>query len=390
MEKIGIVTAHREYNYGSKLQAYAMATIVEQMNFQPEIIEFHSLRLNLFSLKFLIRTLFCKISRRYKNQKDMDYIRRDFPNFNNYWKKIFERRKSIEEFDKFLPIRQITCPYWMLGLLTKSYKAVICGSDQIWRPVQNPLLRIFLLDFLFASVRRIAYAPSLGVDSIPDDLISTYINSLSKFHSLSCREIETAKILSGLVGRKVYGVLDPTLLIGRKEWDKIIDENFSMGYKKYILCYMLGTNVEHRNLCSNISKALNMPILNFSHFKVINEGDIMLHSIDLYDVTPCQFIGLIKNASLIITDSFHCTIFSIMYQKEFLTLLRYKDTIEMSTNSRLRSILNKLHLESRIVESNMISQELFNSKVDYSYCNTELNAERKNDWNYISNSLKGI
>lgn len=385
---VGIQTVHSEYNYGSKLQAYAMMEIVRHYGKSPEIMAFQELKFDLFSIKYCVRTFLINIFSKYKKYKEIQQIHRLQPCNKEMAALINIRREAIDSFDKMLIIKKIHGTKKQFGQWQKRYKAVICGSDQIWRPYKNPLLDLYLFEYTPGSTRKISYGPSLGVSIIPSEQIDYYNLHLASFYSLSCREIEGAKELHRITNRDVEVVLDPTMLVGLPIWDKLLDTSIDKG--DYILSYLLGTNTEHREICHNLSKKLGVKILNFSHFKLINEGDENLESESLYDINPQQFLTLIKKARFVVTDSFHCTAFCIQFHTPFCTLLRFNDSKEISTNSRIYSLLSQLRLEDRICRSLSDIDSIISNIPDFEMVDNILDQLRIKSWKYLDKSFRGL
>lgn len=387
MKKIGIVTAHSAYNYGSKLQSYAMKEMVRQKGFEPII----------WDVKYSENGVIDKIKRKLRfirnigcfyNLYQHRYIQRLYPNASRYLRRlIFKRHVAIDSFNKLLDVKFIQGDKTKIAKETRSFIAFFCGSDQVWRPIQNPDLKYYLLDFVDDSVRRIAYAPSLGTAHIPDNMKNIYRNALSKFYSLSCRETTGAEELDNITNKNVRVVLDPTLLVGKLIWDNIIDEKYALSLGNYCLCYLLGDNKNHRTFCKRVSETLKVPILNFAHFKLYNEADNSLNSNQLFDITPQQFIGLIKNAKFVVTDSFHCTAFSIMYHTQFATLQRYTCRDENSTNNRLYSLLKQINIQDRMVAPQDLDTFDICSKIDFDECDKLLELKRFESNAYINEAL---
>lgn len=390
MKKVGILTAYSAYNYGSKLQAYAMKELVRQKGFFPVIWDVKACDSGTFG-KIKRKLRFIRERGVFYRFYQIRYIKKLYPNSTFALRKLlYKRHAAIDSFNKQLDVNYIQGSKKEIAKKTRFFSAFICGSDQIWRPYQNPDLKYYLLDFVDISVRRIAYAPSLGTAHIPIQKREVYKESLDKFYSLSCREILGSQELARIVGKKVNVVLDPTLLVGRSTWDRLIDEEFSNSKGNYCICYLLGDNSSHRDFCRRVSETLNVPILNFAHFKLYNEADNNLESSQLYDITPQQFIGLIKNAVFVITDSFHCTAFSIMYHTQFATLQRYTNNDSNSTNNRISSLLEQLNILDRMIVPE--EQDAFDicSKIDFEKCDKILELKRIESNAYINDAFKDL
>ena len=298
---------------------------------------------------------------------------------------------SIDSFDKHLKIKKIYGNHKVLKKYTKKYSAVFCGSDQAWLP-SNIIHDFYTLSFAPIGVRRLAYAPSFGVSSIPSDMVKQYRDFLSCFDGISVREYSGASIVKELTGKNVPVVLDPTLLVGRNIWDKIKDHNLSLKYREYILVYLLGLSPKHRSFCEFISKKMNRNLVSLPHFIKYNKADEEMSGDKLYCVNPCQFLGLIKNAQLIITDSFHCSAFAMQYHRPYISLQRFKSNEAGSTNSRLYSLMEMFGMESRIAvdASEQEAIRILNDSIDFDKFDETLKEKQILSNKYLDNVMKGL
>lgn len=202
--------------------------------------------------------------------------------------------------------------------------------------------------------KRIAYAASFGVDSIPEKWIDKYKKGLSEFRYLSVREDKAVEIVEDIIGKTCERVLDPTMLLDRAEWDRIAIVPQQCMNKKYILTYFLGGK----------SDAVNKDILEYAKkydYHVINLLDLNDPN---YFVGPDKFVGLISKAELVLTDSFHATVFSIIYERPFAVYNRKGTGSKMG--SRLSSLLNMCDLSGRkrelVDETNLFSCDFESAK----------------------------
>ena len=141
-------------------------------------------------------------------------------------------------------------------------------------------------------------------------------------------------------------VCDPTLLIDKSEWDKLKGEQSVVG-EKYVFCYFLGKEKAHRELAKKYATEKGLKIVALQHLDEFVKSDVGFADYSLYDVAPPQFINLIANAEFVFTDSFHGSIFSILYKKRFITLPRFTVKNTSGTNSRLQNLFKKLGLKHK-------------------------------------------
>lgn len=389
MKKIAITTSISISNYGTKLQAWAMCEIFKRRGYKPAILEYSEVE----NMNFLrkVKMIIGKQVKPIVCGRDYLYVSKFRAEYKNesLREQIITRYKAIDGDDKLIPHYRFIGSKKDLQSFAKQFDIVATGSDQVWHPVLNKSnLWFFTLNFAPCNIKRIAYAPSLGVDELSKEQGETFRNLLQNIDFISLREDSGVKAIQPLVDKPVSLVLDPTLLVGRSLWDKVLDENKVLRDKDYCLCYLLGTNPKHRDICEIVAKKLNLKILNFAHFKAYNKGDESLSGEKLYDVSPTEFIGLIKNAKFVITDSFHCSVFSMMYHVPFMTLLRFQKNDSLSTNTRIYSMLQQFGLGNRILDNEDKLDDLLQAPIDFSYVENTLEQKREQSNTYLDRALQ--
>lgn len=364
MKKIGIVTISYGNNYGNKLQNYAMQEIylklgydVETIKFIPKInkvVEFKS-KLKRISISLIINKInkifnSKKLNRIYNNRKI------NFDEFNkkiNFSKKIYNNDNYKELKDK--------------------YDIYSAGSDQIWNPEFSDFSDYYLLDFI--KENKIAYAPSFGISKLKEKDIPKFKNALKSFSSLSIREESGKAIIKKLIDKEVKVVLDPTMLLEVKYWDKILKFPKELENKKFVFTYFLGgINKERKKEIDKLIKKNN--------YELVDVSDTFSSN---YSYGPEEFIGLIKNSEIVLTDSFHAVVFSSLYNKEFIVFSRINQT-GGKMNSRIDTLLSKFNIKNRYYNGNFENIE----KIDYNYFNKEIKKEREDSINYLKEALKRV
>jgi len=377
-KKVGLV-AVLNHNYGSQLQTYAMHRTLTDMGVDNEIIKYRQKTIkqlkrakNLSFLamkgKFVIRNISCRIK---------------YPQIS---RGLAARAEAFESFKKkncrYSPL--ITDP----ELLTRyacNYRAVILGSDQVWHPA-NLEMDYFTLGFVPEGIPKIAYAPSFGVSEIPEKQIERTRQYLSGVDEISVREITGAQIIKNLTGREVPVVCDPTALLTREQWDTVRSDR-AYTDERYIFCYFLGTNRAHREYAEKLRSMTGYKIVALQHLDELVKSDIDFGDIKPFDVTPGDLVNLIANAELVITDSFHGTMFSIYYHKRFFTFSRFSDTGKNSTNSRIATILGRLGLQARYTDPSEDPGLRLNMDIDWDSVDGRLAAFRAESLEYLSNAV---
>lgn len=323
--KVGIVTLYGNFNYGNRLQNYALQETLKKLGHEPKTLVIKN-EDNI--LKEILKKFLEKQNDKLKIKKLKDIKReKNFDKFNK--EKINEDvKRAIEgKFDEEL---------------NKSYDYFIVGSDQVWNPnfwnekKDGKEFNNFLLKFVDPR-KRISYAASFGVNHLDKYWEDAFKEELKYFKAISLREEEGKKIVDRLSIKNTEVVLDPTMLLTKEEWLKF-EEKVNNLPSKYILVFFLGNLDDETNTyIENIAKINNLEILDM----------MSLSNIDIYSANPAQLIYIIRNAELVITDSFHLTVFSIIFQRAFLSLKRKQQGMK-DMASRLITLLKKFKLEKRM------------------------------------------
>jgi len=343
--KVGLCIVYKNYNYGSILQSYATLLRLEELGIEYEIIRYNPVKNVRFYLKALPRLL----------NKDMAYSKmrslkkkiglKMHPTFAENEKL---RRKKFQEFitEQFTSFSKEIKSYQVLCEYAKDYDAVLVGSDQLWLPA-GLATKFYNLMFVPSEVKKIAYAASFGISKIPFYQKKRTKEYLSRIEYISVREHSGQHIIEELTGRNVPVIVDPTLAISKKVWDMhVADEK--LVNEEYIFCYFLGgDNLYCRKEAEKLREKTGLKIVTLRHMDEYVEADEKFGDYALYQVGPKEFVNLIRNATYICTDSFHGSVFSIIYHKQFLAFERYKASSGNSRNSRLDSLFQQLGIERR-------------------------------------------
>lgn len=342
--KVGILTINDDNNYGNRLQNYALQEFIRKYNIEVETIKNDADVFGWFKIKLKIKRILKKMLK-YNFAYEFEKRRSYFKKFNTNIK--FSKIKiNINKIDKNLG---------------KQYDYFFAGSDQIWNPTFGRMSDIDFLTFA-EEEKRNSFAASFGINKIPEEMKEYYKDRLKKFKNISVREDEGKKIIEDLTDRKDIKVLiDPTMLLNASEWDKVMLKPKKMQNEQYILNYFLG------KLPEEIDKEIRK-IAKENNCKIIN----ILDPKDPFYVTgPSEFLYLEKNAFLICTDSFHSTIFAILYNRPVIVFNRNDKRIDMS--SRLNTLLHKFKLEERYYKGK-ITKDLLkcNYKESHDILKTEI------------------
>lgn len=381
-KKIALISVNN-YNYGSLLQAFALQKFLIKNGFDNEIILFFEKNIfrqfcRLFKISFFIM----KGRILYRNL----YLKFFHPEL---YTKIIIRKKKFEEFKSTNLI--FSKPYRGRKSLvngTKKYKSFVLGSDQVWHP-NNMGMDYFNFNFVPFNISKIAYAPSFGVSKIPFYQIKKTKHYLNRINDISVREKSGKEIVKGLIHKDVPIVCDPTLLVNREEWEKLKGSS-KLIEQKYIFCYFLGSNPIHREFANRLKKYTGLKIVTLLHMHEYVKIDENFGDVRPFNVGPSEFINLISNAGYVLTDSFHGTIFSILYKKEFYTFYRFLENKSTSTNTRINFILSLLNIVDRRLIGSEEIPEILKKSINYEDVYTKLDKFKESSQQYLIDSLSKI
>lgn len=381
--KIGLCTPYKVDNYGTKLQAYAVQEKITSLGYEVEIVNFD-------------RRSDYRVGKLLKRYANKEYIQGKLhQNYDSRMRlgalrsNLVVRKDAINSFDKsHYKLTPLIKGYSNLCHYAEKYDAVVCGSDQIWLPgsINNPTTT---LEFVPDTCKRIAFAPSFGISNIPENRKKEYKKFLITFDSLSVRESRGAEIIKELTGEDVPVVLDPTLSVDPRVWEVLAREGRNPIYEPYMFCYFLGNTKEHRSEARKIANRMGLKLVILPHFKEYVPADESCADVCLYNVTPSDFVRIIRDAEYICTDSFHATVFSILNHKRFMTFERYKATSKNSANSRIYSLLGQLNLREHIWSENT-TRDQEEEAPNYQKVEQILSELRKKTTDYLQQALSTI
>ena len=353
--RVGIITFHYSYNYGSVLQAYALKRLLELKGNDVSVINFIFDRdfkqykpiRSYTNLKLLIKDVIA-FKARYKRKI----------NFINFQKKFLNLTKEYHNCNDMKELNQV-------------FDIFVCGSDQIWNlDCTDGIEPAYFLKFANADKLKIAYAPSLAhqafVKTYDDDLR----DAIKEFDYLSIREKSTLPLIQPLTSKKIEIVLDPVLLLSANEYELIIQKK--QQDNQYIFVYMLDYDEKLVKYSQMISAKMDRPLV-----YITGEYFCNISGKNLFGISPSDFLEYIKNAEYVITNSFHATVLSIIFEKKFITFsTKY-------SNSRVMDLLKSLGLLERMYHKNINIER----KIDYIEVNSKLSDLRKKSLNFLNQAL---
>lgn len=376
--KIGILTQQLHSNYGGLLQAWALQKVLEDMGHSSEILQRDYVDIYKPSCINMARRLKLGILKLLGNGKlplkeeELLIIRKNTNAFISKYhtvSPVFESTKDLYNYTK-----------------TKKFDAYIVGSDQVWRPKYSPCITNYYLDFAEKqNVKRIAYAASFGVDKWE------YTNHQSqkcailakKFDMVTVREISAIRLCHKYLGVDAFLALDPTLLLDKDDYIKLVENEKEPKRKGNLFCYILDPSAEKNKLIDNVSHSLCLV-----PFSIMTKNNIMKENIQL-EIENCIFprvtewVRSFMDAEMVVTDSFHGCVFSIIFNKLFWVIGNKERGL-----ARFQSLLGLFGLNNRILIDDIDNSFNWEESIDWNLVNkrkSELQLESKK---LLQNCLK--
>lgn len=375
---VGLLTLDsRIYNYGGFLQEMALQDAINSLGYECEIIDYEvSQEFNTFSLKRGIKNFsFDKIKKKLTKEKTILLS-------DSVSDLITKRKRAFDKYRAHNLVLSKKMSYSDLHSIDLNYEQLVCGSDQIWNPDYN--IPAFFLNFGRKDCRKIIYAASIGKDYLSRYQEKIYSKLLEVPDYISVREDSARKLISGITEKNVELVLDPTLLHQQEYWVKKADDS-SLNHKNYIFCYFLNLTDEKVKSANEFARRNNCEIIAIPYLhNEMEEYSEKLEGKLLSEVNPADFLNLIRNAEAVITDSFHATVFSIIFQKDFWCFGRNAGTYNM--NTRLHTLLGYVEMQDRLIEPDDLKNKMHCTHVDIDLHNLKI--EQKESIAFLSNALE--
>ena len=358
MKKIGIITMHKVLNYGSALQAYALQKTIQNLGYDCEMIDY--LYPNSYHLNFS-----------HKERTMTNFVKRVLSFLFGILLGI-EQKKNQKLFTAFYQkYFVLSKPYLTREAVQEApplYDLFLTGSDQVWNPRFIKGDTTFMLSFVPENSRCISYASSMATSNIPQEFRNCYANELKKYCCISVREESGKKIIKDLTGKEANVVCDPTILLTAKEWSDIANNSKFEINKPYILVYVLNYSFnpypEIEKTIRIVQDELNLPMVILNGRK---KDYLRKNAIFIKEAGPCEFVNLFKNATYIITTSFHGAVFSLIFDKPMAVMID-----DRKNDSRIFDLLRRCNKEQYAVTKNNPTQVVMELLKD----NSELNSFR--------------
>ena len=344
--KTATLTFHNTNNYGAALQCYALQKALTDLGIENDIIDYESDFLN----------------KPYKKEvlKEKGFIR--YCLGNAYAVIRSPRNRRFKEFRENLQLSKHVTK-GTINTIEEQYDKFIVGSDQVWNGSLVGYDDTYFLKFVHNQSKKLSYSASFGIKSVPSSLEEKYKNLLDGFDCYCVRESTGVDIISELLGKKAYHTIDPTLLLRAEDWETVMKT--PQVKEKYILVYQIEPSKHLIHVVEKLRIATG--------YKVIAIPFVMgvyPKAKSMFSAGPAEWIGLFHNAEFVVTDSFHGTAFSTLFNKKFWSCVDENE-------SRKTSFLNQIGLENRLIYSEGSIPSGLLDDIDFSKANTVLFKERK-------------
>lgn len=365
-KKIGIITVHRNVNYGANLQAFASCKYINNLGFNAEIIDYYPKEIDkdnyLFS--WLKLSFDCgKTSSLIHNLKLVTALALSAPMKNKRLKSFYGfREKHCKLSPKYINSEDIA---------NGGYTDVVCGSDQIWNPDITCGINPFYFGDILGVKNKISYAASLGKAVYNETDEQKAAELIKNIDYVSVREEKSVEYIKNISGKKVIGVCDPVFLLPKEEYEKIAKP--IKVKKPYLLVYSVVNNPTMLSAAREYAAQKGLTLV-----EICQNKNRKAKHIQLCAATPEEFLGAIKDAETVITNSFHGTAFSIIFNKDLYVF------DNKARGSRITNILSKAGIEDRIVESDI--KEL--APIDYTAVKNALEDYINSSKQFLASAVK--
>lgn len=365
--RIGIITIHNSPNYGASLQSYALWRYLVDCGHDCELIDLH----RPFQSDYVPSKRFCPCRTPRKGIKDRlkSLVKRTL--FGKRKEDKFLEEEAKRKFEAFNATIKQSHPYLGVDELYDNpplYDLYVSGSDQLWNPSQPYCLEPYLLTFVPQGRPCISYASSIGITELNDKEKQLFKEALSKYRAISVRESQAKHLLESFIGREVYQVADPTFLLTKEQWESITV--FPRNSDKYILLFTLSFNDSLLQYVLELGKQCGL--------RVVYLTAMQPEQAKGYDTVntagPQEWLGYIARAEMVVTDSFHGTVFSIlMGANNFFTYISPTN----KRGSRITDLLGTFQLKKHLLDPSLSQsyEQLNELRINHADVNEIINRE---------------
>lgn len=378
----GVVTLyHDNFNYGGLLQAFALQRVITSLGRKAELITFDNVSASYYQRRlkhFTVRQSVDAISRKI----------RSFAASGEHRRAVQKRKTAFRQFEQIIPHSDLVSK-GEFPTIARNYDVLIVGSDQVWNPAWwNDIL--LLRDVDGSITKKVSYAASMGCSSLNPADASELKSALKDFSAISMREPSGAHLVEKVTNRacKATVTLDPTLLLSRNEWLEAIpkQDSYRVPNKPFAFLYLV--DKFHRytdaSIRSCVSAGLQCVVVSYS-MEMVSEIDGATY---LSDCTPQEWVHLINEASIVVTDSFHGIAFSANFNKPFWCFRKTETLNGSNLDDRQEALLSRLGLASRIVDTDStLDLDSRHEEIAFEVCNQRLSEERRESIAFLENAI---
>lgn len=375
--KIGVLTLKLETNYGGLLQAYALQTTLQRMGHNPVFLQRYNADLHKLSWGSIARYSKMMVARLKGTkvfipaQQSIETIKQNTDIFvNGYFSRspILRSTRALKSYTE-----------------KEGFDAYVVGSDQVWRPGYSTCLPNYFLDFAEKSnVKRVAYAASFGVDKWefrPKDE-KVCVPLAQKFDAISVREESGVRLCREHLGVTATPVLDPTLLLNKSDYVKLIEEAGEEKRKGNLFCYVLDKAKVMDDVVNYVSNETGLtPFFTMPKYKLNKENE-KNHLEECVFPRVTEWLRSFMDADMVITDSFHGCVFSILFNKPFWVVGN-----QTRGMARFDSLLSAFDLKSRMVTVDSIKEVNINTPIDWDKVENKRNELREISIDFLKAAL---
>ena len=380
--KIGILTQPLKNNYGGLLQCFAMQTVLKRLGHEPWIVrrdvyrnEFTWLERVFFNVKQVIKVFLGRKFVKLLSPKKVSYVKKNTKYFvSEYINPKTEIITTTEHLKNYH--------------LTNKFDAYIVGSDQVWRPIYSPCITNYYLDFLPTddnNVKRIAYAASFGVDEweFSEEETKTCRDLLQKFDAISVRENSAVLLCDKYLNRAdAVHVLDPTMLLDKEDYIRLVEKENEPKSPGTLFCYILDEDEKKNEIIDTIARQISaVPFTQMPKCHISYEN-LKYRLEDCVYPTVTAWLCAFMDAEMVVTDSFHGCVFSIIFNKPFIVYGNKGRGM-----ARFHSLLSIFGLENRLVTNSEDALKIINKPINWEAVNIKKKEWQEKSLNFLKNNL---
>ena len=337
MKKIGILTFHRAINYGAQLQAYALQKTISEMGTDCELVDYICPAIINPYKPFYIS----------KNNPLMSFAKSCV-----MWNRRKKKSKSFQSFQDKIVKSKEQYDLSNVALANDKYDLFITGSDQVFSPWCADFDPAYFLTFADDN-KKYSYAASFATKEIPQDKKDEFTKRLQGFQKLSVREQDGTRFIKELTGKESEVHLDPTLLLSADKWSEIAQCDTT---EPYVLVYSVMPQISLIDFACKLAEEKNMKVIFITDAPQKPNKNIQIERA----VSVERFVGYFKNASYVVSNSFHATAFSVIFHKSMFIEFQNK----INRNVRSESFLENLGISRGLVDGKAEETEINWNEVD--------------------------